>query len=231
MQHVLFKLVSPVEEINRRIGKSHGPRAARDRLAPVSQLIRSLIGARTRDGDSDRAFNHLREHFYPWEAILTVSERALWRWLEPVTYADRKAAQLHNALRMIHGRVGLLRLDFLVGWPVEDAQAWLRMLRGVDVKVSAAVLNSSTLQKRILVVDCHHFRVAKRLGLLQATTHFQAAQRVLMSQHVPNEWTADDLDDHHGLMKFYGQTLCLPARPHCRTCFLRDLCPTGKGRD
>lgn len=94
--------------------------------------------------------------------------------------------------------------------------------------MSAAVLNFSTLRKRVMVVDCHHFRVAKRLGLLLESTRFPAAQRVLMNQHVPDAWTADDLDDHHSLMKLHGQTFCRHRAPLCRACPLRKLCPIGR---
>jgi hypothetical protein len=44
-------------------------------------------------------------------------------------------------MQMIHGWVGALCLDFLDDPSVEDAQVWLRELPGVDMKVSAAVLN------------------------------------------------------------------------------------------
>jgi endonuclease-3 len=90
-------------------------------------------------------------------------------------------------------------------------------------------LNFSTLRKRVLVVDCHHFRVAKRLGLLKPNAPFAAAQRVLMNQHIPNDWSAGDLDDHHRLMKLHGQVICLYGRPLCRHCPLQDLCSTGRG--
>jgi endonuclease-3 len=153
--------MSAIPEINRRLYFSYGPLLPRVRPDPVSQLIRSLIGARTLDETSDQAFSHLRKHFYPWEALLTASDAALLRCLEPVRFAEKKASQLRGAMRMIVTRVGALRLDFLGDRPVEDAQVWLRDLPGVDMKVSAAVLNFSTLEKRVLVVDTHHFRVPK----------------------------------------------------------------------
>lgn len=95
-------------------------------------------------------------------------------------------------------------------------------------KVSAAVLNFSTFRKRVMVVDCHHFRVAKRLELLLPRTQFPAAQRILMNQHVPDAWSADDLDDHHSLMKLHGQIVCPHGAPLCGACPLRELCPTGR---
>jgi endonuclease III len=227
-QHPLFRSLSSIAEINRRLRRSHEPLLPRVRSDPVSQLVRSLIGARTLDAASDRAFSELRKHLYPWEAILRAPDDVLLRCLEPVRFADKKARHLRGAMRMIQGWVGALCLDFLDDRSVEDAQVWLRELPGVDMKVSAAVLNFSTLRKRVLVVDTHHFRVAKRLGLLKPNTPFASAQRVLMNQHAPNEWSADDLDDHHSLMKLHGQNYCLDERPLCGLCPLQDICATGR---
>jgi len=196
----------------------------------VSQLVLSMIGARTKGEISLRTFVALRKSLRDWSELYALSETILTACLNGVTYPERKAAQLRQALWTIHDRLGSLCLDFLQDWPVEDAQAWLRKLPGVGPKVSAAVLNFSTLRKRVLVVDCHHFRVAKRLEFLRANTPFTAAQRVLMNQHVPNDWAADDLDDHHRLMKLHGQTLCFHKGPLCWQCPLQDICPTGRDR-
>jgi endonuclease III len=193
----------------------------------VGQLILSLIGSRTR-GEISLAVFHALHRFETWDALAEAKPAALLPLVDPVTFAERKAEQLCAALRIIKDRRGSLRLDFLTGWPVEDAQAWLRRLPGVDAKVSAAVLNFSTLRMRMLVVDCHHFRVARRLGLLSPKTPFKAAHRILMNQHIPFEWTADDLDDYHTLMKRHGQTICPHHKPLCHRCSLQDLCPTGR---
>jgi endonuclease-3 len=196
-------------------------------LDPISQLIRSLIGTQTYDEVSDRAFSALQKGLYPWEAILRAPDRILLHYIEPVTYAKAKAPQLRGAMQMIERSVGAICLDFLNDQSVEDAQGWLRKLPGFDVKVSAAVLNFSTLRKRVLVVDTHYFRVAKRLELLRPKTRFPAAQRVLMNQHVPSHWTAEDLAEHFGLIKCHGQNVCRHRGPLCHRCVLRDVCPTG----
>jgi endonuclease-3 len=226
-QLTLISDPAPINEIARRIRQRTGSLPVYVQLVPVSQLVLSLIGARTTGEVSLEVFERLRERFRDWRDIFGISEASLQRCLQPVTYAERKAAQLRQAFRIIADGHGSLRLDFLEPWPVEDAQTWLKKLPGVGAKVSAAVLNFSTLRKRVLVVDCHHFRVAKRLGLLRRNTPFTSAQRILMNQHIPDGWTADDLDDHHSLMKRHGQTLCREHGPLCRMCPLQDICPTG----
>jgi endonuclease-3 len=229
MQTILFpELAAPIREIDRCLRRWHGPLSPVDRLDPVSQLVLSLIGTRTRGGVSVDVFQKMRKHFQNWEALLRIPEVALAYYIDAVTYPEQKAAQLQRALWIIQAWCGSLELSFLCCWPVEDAQFRLRWLPGVDAKVSAAVLNFSTLQKRILVVDCHHIRVAKRVGLLGPKTPFPAAYRILMDQHIPNDWTAEDLDDHHRLMKLLGQLVCKHDQPRCSRCPLQDICATGR---
>jgi endonuclease-3 len=224
----LFEPDSRLSMINARLSATYGPLPACDQLDPVSQLILSMIGARTLGDVSVQVIEELRKRFANWSEIVALSDRALTCCLQPVTYAERKAGQLRHMIRMIERWRGSPDLDFLVPWPVLDAQAWLCLLPGVGTKVSAAVLNFSTLRKRILVVDCHHYRVATRLGFLREKTPFSSAQRILMDQHVPNEWTAEDVDDHHRLIKLHGQTLCFHKGPLCGKCPLQDVCPTGQ---
>jgi endonuclease-3 len=223
-----FEAGKLASQIDRRMRAKNGALPDFAEMDPVSQLVASLIGSRTRGEVSLAVFHSLQRQFRNWEAIFGISDAALSRRLSPVTFAERKAVQLRSALSIIKDQRGSLRLDFLTGWPVEYAQAWLQKLPGVGLKVSSAVLNFSTLRMRALVVDCHHFRVAKRLGLLDRRTQFKDAHRVLLDQHIPPEWTADVLDEHHWLMKRHGQTICRHERPLCQLCYLRDLCPTGQ---
>ena len=100
-------------------------------------------------------------------------------------------------------------------------------LPGAGRKVSAATLNFSTLRMRALVVDTHHLRVVRNLGLTRPHATYEEAYRRLMPR-LPAQWGAAELDDHHQLMKALGQTICRPESPRCGACPLQDLCPTGR---
>jgi adenine-specific DNA glycosylase len=115
---------------------------------------------------------------------------------------------------------------------VDQALIWLERLPGVGRKVAAATLNFSTLRRAALVIDTHHLRVLRRLGLIDRRAGTVEAYDRLVPL-LPGGWTAADLDEHHQLMKALGQTNCRHAFPICRRCPLRDLCPTaaaGPGR-
>jgi endonuclease-3 len=200
-----------------------------ERLDPVSQLVRSILGSRTLDDVSTGAANALRARFGSWEAVRDAPLPKV-RWIvRPVQYHEAKALWLQSALYTITVRRGALDLAFLAGWRVDEARAWLETLAGVGPKVSASVLNFSTLWMRALVVDSHHHRVARRLGLLPAGVEDgKAIHRILASQ-IPVDWDAATVEMHHCLMKLHGQVCCRKHSPRCADCPLTEECMAVSG--
>lgn len=217
----------PLATVDRRLRAAHGDPPAPLRLDPVSQLVLSSLGSRTRGEVAMAAFLALQQRFRGWTALGEAPAASILPLIREVTFAEDKAARLPMALRSIQDRRGSLDLGFLGAWPVEAACSWLLHLPGVGPKVSAAVVNFSTLRLRALVVDSHHRRVAVRLGLLPPGADFAIAHRRLL-RAVPDAWDAGRLDDHHQLMKRHGQTVCRPTRPACGRCALRGLCPASR---
>lgn len=197
-------------------------------LEPVDQLVMGLVGGRTRGEESLAAFSALRKRFRTWEAVRDAPGSAVTTAIAPVNFAERKSPLLQGALRAITAMRRRIELDFLERMPVEPALAWLERLPGVGRKVSAATLNFSTLRMRALVVDTHHLRVARKLGLVRPRATQAEAYRRLMPR-LPISWGAARLDDHHQLMKRLGQTICRADGSRCFECPLSDLCPSARG--
>lgn len=190
---------------------------------PVSQLVLTLVGGRTPEAVSKAAFEALANRFGSWEHLRDASPDQVLALMAPVTYAVEKVLRLQAALRMITALCGRLEIDFLAGWPVESALAWLERLPGVGRKGSAATLNFSTLRMRALVIDTHHLRVLRRLGLIRPQADTKEAYRRMMPL-LPADWTADDLDVHHCLIKRLGREICRYQRADCEVCPLRTSC-------
>jgi endonuclease III len=195
---------------------------------PVSQLVRSLIGSRTRDEVSFAAFERLQRRFPSWGELAMADAKEIKAIIADVTFPEKKVPYLVAALRGIENRIGSLDLDFLADMPVEDALAWLEQLPGVGRKVAAAVLNFSTLNKRAMVVDSHVARVSKRLGLARSGG-IRIAYKAIMAA-VPDRWDAEDLRELHCLMKGLGQGCCRHALLACRRCPLSEICRTGRDK-
>ena len=209
-----------------------GPQPHRGGADPLSQMINSVISARTLDEVTWKAFVRLRDGFADWAALAEAAPKLVEALIAQVTFADRKARQLPTLIRMIQIRAGGLDLTFLAEKPAEEAMEWLQSLPGVGVKTAAATLNFSALRGRALVVDTHVHRVARRLGLAAAKSEPAQAYETLMGL-VPAAWTAEDLFELHWLIKGLGQSICTDAAPLCGRCPLKATCPrlgVGVGR-
>lgn len=220
---------APVVTIHRRLLTAFDTPFPALRLDPVSQLILAIMTVRTRDAVARAAFKALVAAFQGWDRLQYAAPGAVESIIRKVAFAEKKAITLTAALRAITARRGRLTLDFLDELPTDAARAWLTDIPGVGPKISASVLNFSTLERRALVVDTHHKRAAKRLRLIPRQANDDKAS-VLLNDQMPAIWTAEDFSDHHRLMKQLGRTHCTSTAPSCRSCPLLSLCPTGQLR-
>lgn len=222
--HIRLALPSDLAPTRDRLRSVLGPQRPEHQLDPVSQLIKSLLSARTYDEVSWAAFIRLRAAYPDWEALVHATQAELEPVIDPVTFADQKARQLPILIRVLLLKRGELDLDFLAAEPVDEAMAWLMRLPGVGVKIAASVLNLSTMNRRALVVDTHVHRVARRLGLTGRTGDAREAYDSLMDQ-APTEWQGEQFYELHWLLKGHGQSLCTHFDPACGLCALREVCP------
>ncbi len=198
-------------------------------LAPLDELVSSLLSHRTRNADSGRAFRTLRSRFPSWDAVRDAPVEAVQDAISACTWPEAKAPALQRTLRAIAERRGSLDLSHLAEMPVAEARDWLEALPGVGPKTGAAVLSFSTLRRRALPVDSHHHRVAQRLGIIPGNLSVGPSHRV-MEAMLPPEWDAQLVYDHHEVLMLHGQRTCHFRNPACGRCVLLDLCPTGQAR-
>lgn len=107
-----------------------------------------------------------------------------------------------------------------------EAMHWLERLPGVGRKIAAGVMNASTLDRRAIVLDGHHTRILRRMGLVPSKASTDRAFKAIMPT-MPDNWDGRDFDEHHLLMKMLGQAFGRPAKPVCRVCPALSLCETG----
>ena len=233
MQLSLDFAASPViPRLRDDLRAAFGPQRAESRLDPLSQLIKSLISARTYDAVSWAAFAKLRKAFPEWEAMAEAEPARIEALIDQVTFADQKARQLPILLRVIIAQTGGLDLDFLEREPLDQAMDWLRGLPGVGVMSAAATLCFSTLARPVLVVDGHVQRIAQRLGLVARSSPSDQAWTTLMAL-TPVDWDGEAFFELHWLIKGLGQSICADTGPQCGRCPIKAGCPrrdVGVGR-
>ena len=204
-----------------------GPWHRAQRRDPVGTLIHGLVGWKTRTELTLAIVDALEAEFGGWNGVRDADTDRLTATVAPVTFPELKAPRIQDALREITRRCGTLSLDHLASLSVPAAVAWLETLPGVGRKIAAEVLNASTLNRLALVIDGHHHRVMRRLGMVRATATVVDIYNTMMPL-LPPGWTPDDLDTHHMLVKRLGQTICRHDVPECGRCPARDLCATGR---
>jgi len=218
--------------VRQRLLETYGPRRDRRRHTPPEQFVKALISSETYDSESEKAFQILRMHFRPLDSLGEADPRDVLDHLATVTHPEKKAVYLVRSVARIVAERGRFELSFLATWPVESAMAKLRTYEGIGPKCAAAILNFSSLRRRIFVVDSHIKRFGIRFGLLSADAGFEKAHQQMM-RLMPPTWDADDLYELHWLMKRFGQEVCTSQRPLCERCGLAALCKTasqkGKG--
>jgi endonuclease III len=192
---------------------------------PVEVLVLALLSARTRDEVAMAAHRVLRIRFPRWPDLIEADPAVVERLIGRTTWPDKKTLHLQEALRALQAARGRLELDFLAGFGVEEAIAWLRTLPGVGPKTAACVLLFSRLRLRALPVSTGHHRIAKRLGLISRRAGAEAAHEPLRAM-LPPDWDNDRIERHHWLVKRLGHDHCTDRRPRCGSCPVRELCPS-----
>lgn len=218
-----------LEEIHRRLLAFYGKPPERVVWDPLKQFIYSLLSSRTRTEVTYEVVEHLESHFGSWERLRDAPITEIEAAIHSVTFSERKAVQLQQALQQISQRYGSLSLDFLKSYRTDKIRAWLERFDGVGSKTSGAVVNFSSLRRRALCVDSHHLRVTERLGFVAKGTDAHATETRLMEM-APGEWSPEMLDEHHTLIKIHGQRTCTVHDPRCPGCPLLDICPMGQSQ-
>ena len=199
-------------------------------LDPLSELVSSLLSHRTKNADSGRAFKELRRRLPTWEQVCDAPTDEVRDAIAVATWPEQKAPRIQQILWLVaERRGGELSLDFLKDLPPIEAIAWLRELLGVGPKTAAAVLSFSSLRMAALPVDCHHHRVAQRLGLVGPKVDVAASHAVLAAQ-LPSHFDAQQVYDNHEVMMLHGQRCCYHTAPACHRCPVSDVCPFGQAR-
>lgn len=216
--------------IHRLLLGHYGQPKPREPWDPLTQLIYSLLSARTKTPVSHQVMRDLERRFNAgpgnWEPVRDASVQEIEKAIAIVTFPEQKAPRLKALLEQISARVGSLSLDFLARYKTDKIRAWLEQFEGVGNQVSAAVVNLSTLRRRALCVDANHLRVVQRLCVVPRADAATTEERLM--RLVPETWDAAMLDEHHALVKLHAQMLCTFAEPKCEGCPLLKICPTGQ---
>jgi endonuclease-3 len=211
---------APFPAILDRLRQAYGVRPHRV-LAPLDELILTVLSQNTSDINCERAYAAMRERYPRWQDVLEAPPAQLVAVLRPGGLANQKAPRIQAILAELAASEAGLDLGWLRGQQPEAAMAYLTALPGVGAKTASCVLLFS-LGMPVMPVDTHIHRIALRLGLIGPRVSAEAAHALLTAITPP-----DRMLEAHLLLIEHGRRTCKARRPRCESCVLLDLCPHG----
>ncbi len=205
-------------KVHHRLLQAFGEPTWRNPLAPVDELVSTILSQNTNDINRERAFTSLRARFPTWESVRDAKQNAVIDAIRVAGLANQKGPRIQNVLREITTERGSLDLSFLAGMPIEEARHWLTKFHGVGPKTAAIVLQFS-LNRPAFPVDTHIYRVTGRIGLRPIKMSVEQAHVLLEKLFPPQTYYAA----HLNLIRL-GREICHPRKPECPRCPVRRLC-------
>ena len=207
--------------IERRLRLEYGQPRHFNPADPLDDLIFLVLSRMTQEIKYVRTYTRLRSSLSTWGAVREAPPDQLEALIHEAGLAPTKSTQVKAILAEIDAREGALSLHRLRSMADEDVERYLTTLPGVARKTALCVM-LYTLDRDVLPVDTHVWRVAQRLGLAPAGVWSEARGRELEA-HVPAGLRAS----LHVTLIAHGRDVCRAPKPHCGACVLADLCPTA----
>ena len=175
---------------------------------PFRVLVATILSARTKDQTTAAVSERLFKQVTSLADLRKVSLPDLERLIFPVGFYRTKARMLKKLPDAV---------DTLFGGTIPDTVEELIRLPGVGRKTANLVVTEA-FDKHAICVDVHVHRICNRLGLLATATPLETemALRKLLPKRYWKMWNRT--------LVAYGQTLCLPRKPHCADCVIRRYC-------
>lgn len=184
---------------------------------PLDDLVYIVLSNKTGPRISRKTYNNLRDRFTDWDRLLAAPASAVRSLLKPAGLSSVKSRHLRAALRAIQHRFGSCDLGPLKRMPTEEVERFLLGLPGVSEKVAKCVM-MYTLNAKVLPIDVHVHRIARRLGWTARKRADQCHQE-LESLVPPDRRFAFHVD-----CVLHGRQICRPNEPLCSNCCVRTSC-------
>ncbi len=218
-------LPARLREISRLLDRRFGrPDACGHEIAPVRNLVLTILSQNTTDANRDRAYETLTRRFPSLPKLTAADPGEVEEAIRVGGLAKAKARAILGALSRLKRERGGYTLDFPRSLPLAEARAYLTSFPGVGVK-TANILLLFSFGLPAFPVDTHILRVTKRLGLVPANATLGKAA-LSLEPHVPKEAHGPL---HRNLIRL-GREVCRPRAPLCPACPLLPVCPEGVRR-
>ena len=178
---------------------------------PFELLISTILSAQATDKSVNAATPALFERYPDAPAMAQATPEDVVPFVKSIGLYRNKAKNCVATAKALTER--------FYGDVPEDFDALLS-LPGVGRKTASVVL-ANAFGRPAIAVDTHVGRLARRLGLTEATNP-DKVQVDLEAQFPQDSWIF-----LHNALIFHGRRVCLARTPACTACTLQQLCPSS----
>jgi endonuclease-3 len=179
-----------------------------NRTDPFQCLVGTVLSARTRDENTDRAAKALFARYPDARKLASAPVKDVEELIKPSGFYRVKTRRIKKLAAYL--------LEHHRGIVPEDMEGLVR-LPGVGRKTAGCVMVYS-FRRPAIPVDVHVHRISNRIGLVKTKNPEQTETELM--KIVPRRYW---IILNHMFVRF-GQQLCKPARPECWRCPIAKLC-------
>jgi endonuclease-3 len=175
---------------------------------PFKILIATILSARTRDENTARVVKILFDKFGDIDGFSRASLEEVREVIHSIGFYNIKALRIKQVVQILiekHNGIVPPNFDDLISLP------------GVGRKTANCVLVYA-FEKPAIPVDTHVHRISNRLGIVN-TSKPEETESELRNIFDKKTWTK--VND---TFVTYGQNICLPIKPKCTICQLKNNC-------
>ncbi|UCD02232.1 MAG: endonuclease III [Promethearchaeota archaeon] len=190
-------------------GEAHLDELAKKKQDPFKILISTILSARTRDANTRIATEKLFAKYDTPKSIAEADIEIIEQLVKSSGFYKVKAARIKEVSKVLIKKYNS---------NVPDNYEELISLPGVGSKTANCVLVYA-FQVPAIPVDTHVHRISNRLKWVKTKNPLKTEEA--LKNTIPKEFWLK----LNRLFVRFGQQICLPLRPKCEICTIRDTCP------
>jgi len=175
---------------------------------PFKILIGTILSARSRDENTSKIVHKLFQKYKTARELANADLNDIKSLIRSIGFFNTKAERIKQVSKII-----VEKFNGIVPDEVED----LLELPGVGRKTANCVLVYA-FSKPAIPVDIHVHRISNRIGIVK-TPNPKKTEEELIKIIDRKYWLI-----LNNTFVRYGQNICLPIRPKCEICRLKEVC-------
>ena len=181
---------------------------------PFKILIGTILSARSRDENTAKIVRNLFKKYETIKDLAFADIDEIKKVIHSIGYYNTKAERIKKVSQIILNKFN---------GRVPDNIEQLLELPGVGRKTANCVLVYA-YNKPAIPVDIHVHRISNRIGIVSTKTP-EDTEKELVEKTKKKYWLKIN-----NVFVMYGQNICLPIKPKCKICDLKNYCCFYKSR-